>query len=304
MAEPMPTPAQIEQRAEAAGTSKATMPLGRTWVLAMMAGLFIGLGAAFMVLVKSDASLGFAASSVLGGLCFSVGLFCVLTAGAELFTGNSLMVCGLLSRRYGWARLLRSWGLVWLGNLAGSLFCVLTAGAELFTGNSLMVCGLLSRRYGWARLLRSWGLVWLGNLAGSLVLVGLLLVADFGSLNGGAVAQTAATIAATKAGLPLGTVFGRAVLCNLLVCVAVWMGFAATSVPGKLCCAVMPVMAFVACGFEHCVANMAFLPYGMACAGTWDWAGLLGNLAVSTLGNLVGGVVLVGCAYWLAYREA
>ena len=257
MAEPMPTPAQIEQRAEAAGTSKATMPLGRTWVLAMMAGLFIGLGAAFMVLVKSDASLGFAASSVLGGLCFSVGLFCVLTAGAELFTGNSLMVCGLLSRRYGWARLLRSWGLVWLGNLAGSL-----------------------------------------------VLVGLLLVADFGSLNGGAVAQTAATIAATKAGLPLGTVFGRAVLCNLLVCVAVWMGFAATSVPGKLCCAVMPVMAFVACGFEHCVANMAFLPYGMACAGTWDWAGLLGNLAVSTLGNLAGGVVLVGCAYWLAYREA
>lgn len=256
MADVLPAPPQIEKKAEDAGVSKATMPTGRMFLLAMMAGVFIGIGAAFMLLVKSDSSLTFATSSVLGGLCFSVGLFCVLTAGAELFTGNSLMVCGLLSQRYGVRDLLRNWGVVWLGNFAGSL-----------------------------------------------LFVALLVLANFAGLNGGAVGETAATVAATKASLPLGTVFGRAILCNILVCVAVWMGFAATSVPGKLCCAIMPVMAFVACGFEHCVANMAFLPYGMICSGAWDWAGLCGNLIVATLGNLVGGAILVAGGYWLAYGK-
>lgn len=259
--------AQIEEKAETVGEGKAKMPLLRSFLLAVLAGLFIGMGGMFMLLVKSDATLGFAASSLLGGLAFSLGLFAVLVAGAELFTGNNLMVQGYLSGKY-------------------------TAGA----------------------LLRSWLVVYAGNLVGSLLLVALLSLAGFGSMNGGAVGAAMVSVACAKCSLAWRVAFGRAILCNMLVCLAVWMGFAARTVVDKFLCAAVPVTAFVACGFEHCVANMFFIPMGMvahaaglSAQGT-DVAALsvgamMSNLSAATLGNMVGGAVLFAGIYWLAYKK-
>ena len=259
--------AQIEAKAEAVGEGKARMPVVRAFLLAILAGLFIGTGGMFMLLVKSDATLGFAASSILGAFTFSFGLFFVLTVGAELFTGNCLMAQGFLSGRY-------------------------TLGA----------------------LLRSWVVVYVGNLLGSLLLVGLLHLANYGALNSGALAATMVSVAAAKCALPWQVAFGRAILCNLLVCLAVWMSFAARTVVDKFLCAALPVTMFVACGFEHCVANMFFIPMGMLAHATGvapegvdvaalTMAGFASNLSAATLGNMVGGAVLLAGIYWLAYKK-
>ena len=260
--------AAVLTKAISVGEGKASMSTKRSFVLAMLAGLFIGIGGMFMTLVKSDATLGFAASSVLGGLAFSLGLFAVLVAGAELFTGNNLMV---------------------LGTLKG--------------------------RYGVAKLLRSWLVVYLGNLCGSLLLVAVLTLANFAGMNGGAVGTTMISVAAGKCALPWTVVFGRAIMCNVLVCLAVWMGFAARTVTDKFLCAAAPVCAFVACGFEHCVANMYFIPMGMMALSAGavpaegvnlaalNVGGMLSNLSAATLGNIVGGAVLFAGLYWLAYGQ-
>lgn len=252
-------PVQIFQKAVAVGKAKATMPVGRAFVLAIVAGLYIGLGGMFMLLVKSDAGLPFAASSLLGSFAFGLGLFSVIVAGAELFTGNNLMLIG------------------W------------TQGA-----------------YGVAELLRSWVIVYAGNFVGSLLLAVILTLANFGGMNGGAVGETAASVAAAKCSLGLVPMFFRAVMCNVLVCLAVWMGFAGKSVADKLPAALLPVMAFVSCGFEHCVANMFFLPYGLMVAGAGGGvsiAAICVNLVVVTLGNMVGGALLFAGAYVLAFGK-
>ena len=197
------SPKQIEQKVADVGVAKAEMAPARAFVLAVMAGAFVGLGGMFMALVKSDASLAPAASSLL------------------------------------------------------------VAGAELFTGNSLMVIGCMHGRYPWARLLASWSVVYVGNLAGALLLVAFLAAANYCGMNGGAVGATLVSVAVSKASLPWSVVFFRGVLCNALVCLAVWMGFAGKTVVDKFVAAILPVMCFVACGFEHCVANMFFLPLGV-----------------------------------------
>ena len=250
-------PAATEAKAETVGAGKATMPLGRAFVLACLAGLFIGMGGMFMLLVKSDSSLSFAASSLLGGLSFSLGLFAVLVAGAELFTGNNLMVLGCLGGKYTPAQLVRSW-------------CV----------------------------------VYVGNLVGSLVLAAILLAANFAGMNGGAVGETAVAVATAKSSLPFATAFFRGVMCNILVCLAVWLGFAGKTVVDKFLAAAVPVTAFVACGFEHCVANMFFLPFGMALSGgSIALGGVILNIVAATLGNMVGGAVVFAGAYWLAFGK-
>ena len=258
------SPKQIEQKVADVGVAKAEMAPARAFVLAVMAGAFVGLGGMFMALVKSDASLAPAASSLLGGLAFSLGLCLVLVAGAELFTGNSLMVIGCMHGRYPWARLLASWSVVYVGNLAGAL-----------------------------------------------LLVAFLAAANYCGMNGGAVGATLVSVAVSKASLPWSVVFFRGVLCNALVCLAVWVGFAGKTVVDKFVAAILPVMCFVACGFEHCVANMFFLPMGVVAralgfaapgldTSALCAAGMLGNLSAATLGNLLGGVVLVGLGYWFA----
>lgn len=258
----MPTPQEIEQAAEAAGAAKAAMAPWKVFVLAICAGAFISLGATFMLVVKGDASLSFGVSQVLGGFVFCLGLFLVFVAGAELFTGDNLMVCGALSRRYSWGAVAR----VWL-------------------------------------------LVYVGNFVGALAIAGLLMAADFAAQGSGAVGAAALSVAASKAALVPGVAFARGVLCNILVCLAVWMGFAARNVAEKLCCALLPVMAFCACGFEHCVANMFFLSYGLmlnagpAAVEGLSLASAVGNLLYSTAGNIVGGGLVVACVYWLVYAK-
>ena len=134
----------------------------------------------------------------------------------------------------------------------------------------------------------------------------LLAAAGVASANGGALGEAAVAVAEGKVALGWGVTFARGVLCNLLVCLAVWIGHAATSVTDKFFSALLPVMAFMACGFEHCVANMFFLPYALmlqalGAPGGVDLAGAASNLSAATLGNLVGGALLVGVSYWFVY---
>ena len=256
------TQASMELKGERVAQTKAATDSASAFVLGVMAGGFISLGATFMLVVQTDASLPFAASRLLGAFGFCVGLFLVLAAGAELFTGNCLMAMGALSGRIGWGRLARSWAVVLAGNAVGALLAV-----------------------------------------------ALVVAADVGSLADGALARAAVALAESKAGLSAPVAFARGVLCNVLVCLAVWASYAAASVTDKFFSALLPVMAFVACGFEHSVANLFFLPYALALqalgtAGSVTLGGVVANLCAVTLGNLVGGALLVGGAYWFVYGRA
>lgn len=258
----------LEAKAETVGVGKANLDVGRCFALSIMAGMQIGLGALFMLFVKSDATLSFAVSQVLGGVCFSVGLICVIVAGSELFTGNNLMIMAKLSGKISWAALFKNWAIVWVGNFAGAL-----------------------------------------------LLAAIVFACGSADMNGGGVGDAMVSVATSKINLPWTTIFFRGILCNLLVCLAVWMGFAGKSVVDKIFTSIFPVMAFVACGFEHCVANMFFLPTGVAAyfagagsevahaAECLNVPGVLYNISAATLGNIVGGVVVVGCIYWIAYHK-
>ncbi|MDR2107981.1 MAG: formate/nitrite transporter family protein [Coriobacteriales bacterium] len=261
-------PAEIAAKTEAIGATKATMGLRQSFVLAIMAGLFIGLGGMFMLLIKSDASFSPAVSQILGGLVFCTGLFLVICAGAELFTGNCLMIIGRLSGGYSWAAMLKNWVVVYLGNLVGSL-----------------------------------------------LLVALLLLIHYYTTNSGGVGNAMLSVAAGKIDQPWQILLFKGVMCNLLVCLAVWVSYAARTIVDKFFAIILPITAFVACGFEHCIANMFFLPLGLALRfigfdytgsadiSKIDVAGVLYNLSAVTIGNIIGGVLLVGLVYWFVYRK-
>jgi len=240
------------------------------FVLAILAGLYIGFGANFYTIVVTATGTGFGITKLLGGLAFCLGLILVVVGGAELFTGNSLIITAWASRAVTTCQLLRNWGIVYLGNFAGSVLLVLIAyGAEQWR---------------------------LGD-------------------NG--VGMTALKVAAAKVQLSFLACFCRGILCNTLVCLAVWLCFSARSTTGKILSILFPITAFVAGGFEHCVANMYFVPMGLflraqpelvsAIGGIpaqLTWPGFLWyNLLPSTLGNIVGGCAFVGATYWFAYRR-
>lgn len=189
------------------------------------------------------------------------------------------------------------------------LVLVLCCGAELFTGNALMCCAKASGKIGWGGMLKNWAVVWLGNFAGALVVVAFVFLAKMYAMNGGGVGEAMVSVAASKVTPDWVTLFFKGVMCNVLVCLAVWIGFAARTITDKVIGIVLPISAFVACGFEHCVANMFFLPTGLlmnslgfGAAGTITMGGILFNLSAATLGNIVGGV-LVGMAYWYVYAK-
>jgi len=260
------SPKEIAARVETIGVAKARLPLLSMLMLSVLAGAFIGLGALYFVLVKSDASLGFAARQLLGGLVFSLGLFLVIVAGAELFTGNNLLVMAWADGKISTAEVLRNWAVVCCGNFIGA------------AGLALLV--FLSRHP---------------------------------EMNDGAIAEQYLKIAAAKCALPFWTAFFKGVLCNVLVCMAVWMALAGRSVVDKAIAIIFPISAFVAAGFEHSIANMFFIPLAMllqafggdAAAGySITWIGFLGNLVPVILGNLVGGSLLVGLVYHVIYRRA
>jgi formate/nitrite transporter len=240
--------------------AKATTPLLSLTMLGILAGGFIGLGALFSVIVLSDASLGFAASRVLGGAVFSLGLLLVVVAGAELFTGNNLLAMG-------WAH------------------------------------GCITTR----DVLYNWTVVCLSNCVGAVGLAAIVFLSGHAEMNGGAIGRTYLQIAAAKTSLPFWTAFWRGVLCNVLVCMAVWMTLAGRSVVDKFVAVLMPIAAFVAAGFEHSIANMYLLPLGMMLqAGAGEAvqvSGLWRNLVPVIAGNIVGGSVLVALVYYVVYRR-
>jgi formate/nitrite transporter len=192
--------------------------------------------------------------------------------------------------------------------LGGVSFClglvlVVVAGAELFTGNNLIAMAWASRLIGMRAVMRNWLIVYLGNVVGCLATVLLVVWADIASLGNGAVGETAVRIARSKAELALPEAFTRGILCNALVCLAVWLAIGARSMTDKILAVLFPITAFVAIGFEHSIANWFFLPYGLA-VDTHDAVSLVGvatNIVAATAGNVVGGTLLVAGVYWVAY---
>lgn len=224
--------------------------------------------------------------SVLAGafIAFGAMFFIVTTHGSTLGFGITRLVGGLAF----------SLGLV----------LVVIAGAELFTGNNLSVMALCDGRIGFAELMRNWVIVYAGNAIGAVATAYLVNSSGVLGADGGALAAYAAQIGEAKAQLPADEAFVRGILCNTLVCLAVWLSFAAHTVTGKVVAILFPITAFVTLGFEHSIANLFFLPlaaFGGAELGLVDG---LRNLALVTAGNIVGGSVLVGVVYWIIYRRS
>ena len=187
------------------------------------------------------------------------------------------------------------------------LLLVIVAGAELFTGNNLLAMAWADGRVTTREVLANWTVVCAANFAGALGLAVLVFLSGHAEMNGGAVGRTYMQIATVKANLPPLAAFVRGILCNVLVCMAVWMTLAGRSVTDKLVALLLPIAAFVAAGFEHSIANMYFLPLGFmlqAAAGQpVDLPGLARNLVPVIAGNLVGGSVLVALVYYVIYRR-
>ena len=254
------SPREIAERLNEVCLAKASTPLLSLFMLGVLAGAFIGLGALFAVVVASDPTLGFAASRVLGGAVFSLGLLLVVVAGAELFTGNNLLAMA-------WAH------------------------------------GLLRTR----DVLFNWVVVCTANFAGAAGLALLVFFSGHAGMNDGLIGKTYLAIGAAKSSLPFWEAFFLGVLCNVLVCMAVWMTLAGRSVVDKFVAVLMPITAFVAAGFEHSIANMYLLPLASLLAAdagapvslAWLWTNLVPVIA----GNIVGGSVLVALVYYVIYRR-
>jgi formate transporter len=254
------TPAAALQTAQALGAAKAAAPAGKIFLLAVVAGAYIGIGALLSLLV-GGAMPGLAASN----------------------PGLQRILFGLFGLPFG-------------------LTLVVAAGGELFTGNTALVtAAVLAKRASFAGLLRNWAVSFLGNFVGALLLV--WLVTASGVLVGPSAATTLA-LARSKTSLTFSAAFARGVICNWLVCVAVWLASSAQGVASKFVAIALPVSAFVAMGFDHSVANMFIIPMAMSLRASPSLSAssfLLGNLLPVTLGNIVGGALLVAGAYHMAY---
>ncbi|HNA27612.1 MAG TPA: formate/nitrite transporter family protein, partial [Nitrospira sp.] len=185
------------------------------------------------------------------------------------------------------------------------LILVVVGGAELFTGNNLIAMAWAARCVHTRQVVRNWLWVYFGNVLGAAGTAVLVLLAGIHTLGDGAVGETMVRIARGKIALDPLAAFARGTLCNVLVCLAVWLCMGARTVADKILAILFPISAFVACGFEHSVANMFFLPLGIALAAgsaaPLSLVGALSNLALVTLGNIIGGTVLVALVYWFIY---
>jgi len=264
-------PAEVARKAEAVGVTKAGLDAANVFVLSILAGAFIALGAIFATTVAAGGgTLPFGVVRLLAGLVFTLGLILVVVAGAELFTGNNLIVMA-------WA----------------------------------------SRRVSSRRLLGNWTIVWIGNFVGAFATAVLLYVSEQYTFGGGAVGETALSIAAAKTNLGFAQAIALGMLCNALVCLAVWLTYGAHTTTDKILAIIPPIAAFVAAGFEHSVANMYFISIGLliktddAFVASIDpapeisgltWGSFFAdNLLPVTIGNIVGGAVMVGAVYWFVY---
>jgi formate/nitrite transporter len=244
-------PAEVAQRIEEAGVVKSRLPLLQLAALGCLAGAFIAFGAAAFTAVMTGADMAFGPARLLGGLVFSLGLVLVIVGGAELFTGNALIVMAWVDGKEGPAALGRNWLVSFAANFIGAL-----AIAALMSASGLL---------------------------------------------DGPAGGTAAGIAKAKAALGFAEAFARGILCNALVCLAVWLTFAARSAADKILAILLPISAFVLLGFEHSVANMYFLPAGLLAGAEIGLGDAAANLLAVTLGNIVGGAGGVALSYRLAY---
>ncbi len=258
-----------ETVADSVGVAKATSPWFSLFVLGIMAGAYIGFGALFSMSATFDMAqhFGIGMKKIMAGGAFSIGLMLVVIAGAELFTGNNLMV------------------------------------SSVFTGRITL-----------RKMLAKWGIVYVANFIGSIILVLLFFYSDLWKTGGGALGMAAVKTANAKVHLSFGVALVRAIGCNWMVCLAVWMAMSSRQTIGKIFAILFPITAFVAMGFEHCVANMFFIPTGILLshwahvvpAGidpasiTWG-SFVFNNLIPVTIGNIIGGAVFVGLGYWGAY---
>lgn len=279
-------PAEMATRAEYLGVRKAEMPAINMLMLSILAGAFISLGAIFSTTIAA------------GGMSVAV------ADGAVAYT------TGL---PYGVTRL-----------LSGLVFClglilVVIGGAELFTGNNLIVMAWASGKVTGRALLRNWLIVYIGNFLGSIGTVVLMFISRQYTFGSGAVGIAALRIGVAKVDLDFIQAVALGILCNALVCLAVWMTYSARTTLDKIASIIFPITAFVAAGFEHSIANMYFIPFalfiknfdpafiGKAGGGvadldllTWD-AFFIKNLIPVTIGNIIGGVVLVAAIYWIVF---
>ena len=262
------SPAEIKEAVEKIGVKKANLPFLASFMLAIVAGGGVGFGALYYTIVASDPALSFATIRIVGGLAFTLGLVLVLVGGAELFTGNNLIVMA-------WAS------------------------------------GKISTR----TMLRNWTIVYFGNFVGALGLIVLVFYSHHLDMNDGRIGLSVLNTAAGKIRPDAFTLFCKGILCNVLVCAAVWLAYAGRSVTDKIVAVILPVSAFIAAGFEHCVANMYFLPLAWLLIQTGHApanfdaslitiSGIIHNLVPVTLGNIVGGAGFVGAVYWAIYRAA
>lgn len=280
-------PAEMAAKAEAIGIKKAKLPFSNTLLLAILAGAFIGVGAIFATTVSAGSiaikdptgatsfatALPYGVISLIKGLAFTLGLILVVVGGAELFTGNNLIVMAFMDGKVSLKNLLRNWGIVYLGNFIGSILTALIM--------------FMSKQY------------------------------TFGN---GSIGLNALNIGEAKSGLDFVQAIALGIMCNALVCMAVWMCYSARSVTDKILAIIPPIAAFVAAGFEHSVANMYFIPLALLIK---NWGSpsffeaigktaenfpkltlgnfFVGNLLPVTIGNIIGGALMVGIVYWFGF---
>ena len=279
-------PQDMAARAETLGMRKAEMPILKMFMLAVLAGAFIALGAIFSTTVA---------------------------AGGISLTGPEGSVIYTTSLPYGMRRL-------WMGlAFCLGLILVVVGGAELFTGNNLIVMAWANGKVTGRALLRNWVIVYLGNFAGAIGTVALMFFTRQYTFGGNAVGIAALTTGVTKVNFDFIQAIALGILCNGLVCLAIWLTYSARSTVDKILSILFPITAFVAAGFEHSVANMYFIPYALsikyfdpefvAAVGdqvpnldllTWQ-AFFTKNLIPVTIGNIIGGAVLVAAIYWAIF---
>jgi formate transporter len=264
------SPKEIASRMENAGVIKSTGESLRIFALSILAGAFIAFGALLYTIVTYDSGdIAAGLLRLIGGLSFCLGLILVIVAGAELFTGNNLIVMAYVDGKVSFAHLMQNWAIVYIGNFVGAL--------------AIMV---------------------------------LIYFSGHWFIDSGAVGAKTIAIANAKVNLTWMEAFSRGILCNILVCLAVWLSFAGHSVVDKVIAILFPVTAFVALGFEHSVANMYFIPAGLLAQQQAELAQVVSsmnlenltttafifdNLVPVTLGNIVGGSFFVGVVYWFIY---
>ena len=267
------SPGEIANNYIDIGQKKAELPVVKQFVLGIMAGVFI----AFASQGSNQA------------------VHAISSVGIAKTVAGALFACGLI--------------------------LVVIAGGELFTGNCLMIIASVEKRISVISMLRNWSVVYIGNLVGSLVIVFLILNSGQLDFSGGMLGGFTIKTAVYKTTLTFEKAFFMGILCNALVCAAVWMAAAAKDISGKIWAIFFPIWLFITSGFEHCVANMYYIPAGILAKSNESWVShavgmgvnpeqiaalgvkpfLLNNLIPVTLGNIVGGSVLIGLAYWLAY---